>query len=156
VLQALRLHEHAPAGDAPDSVPAPALSAKEKLIHTQGLVAVLKSLHDELDAAVLSAYGLPCDAPISTDALLEALVQLNAQRSREEATGRIRWLRPEFQDPTRSLLKDEHAAQQIRRVQADLALNSTASAQAAAPMPHLLPYLLLRPGRASSASKCGP
>ena len=34
-----------------------ALTAKEKLIHEKGLVAVLKQLHDELDAAVLDAYG---------------------------------------------------------------------------------------------------
>ena len=34
------------------------LTAKEKTIHTQGLVGVLKELHDELDAAVLQAYGL--------------------------------------------------------------------------------------------------
>ena len=34
------------------------LTAKEKPIHTQGLVSVLKELHDELDAAVLAAYGL--------------------------------------------------------------------------------------------------
>ena len=33
------------------------LSAKERLIHEHGLVAVLRSLHDELDAAVLQAYG---------------------------------------------------------------------------------------------------
>ena len=38
------------AGDTP-------LNAKEKAIHEKGLVAVLKSLHDELDAAVLDAYG---------------------------------------------------------------------------------------------------
>lgn len=35
------------------------LSAKEKTQHTQGLVGVLRGLHDELDAAVLCAYGLP-------------------------------------------------------------------------------------------------
>jgi hypothetical protein len=34
------------------------LTAKEKVIHSQGLVSVLKDLHDELDAAVLQAYGL--------------------------------------------------------------------------------------------------
>ena len=34
-----------------------ALTAKEKAIHEKGLVAVLKQLHDELDAAVLDAYG---------------------------------------------------------------------------------------------------
>ena len=43
-----------------------ALTAKEKVVHEHGLVGVLKSLHDELDAAVLQAYGwtdltLPAD-----------------------------------------------------------------------------------------------
>jgi hypothetical protein len=33
------------------------LTAKEKTIHSTGLVGVLKTLHDELDAAVLAAYG---------------------------------------------------------------------------------------------------
>ncbi len=33
------------------------LSAKERTIHEQGLVSVLGQLHDELDAAVLDAYG---------------------------------------------------------------------------------------------------
>ena len=35
------------------------LNAKEKVIHEQGLVSVLKQLHDELDLAVLDAYGWP-------------------------------------------------------------------------------------------------
>jgi hypothetical protein len=34
-----------------------ALTAKEKVIHEDGLVAVLKSLHDQLDREVLSTYG---------------------------------------------------------------------------------------------------
>ncbi len=34
-----------------------ALSAKERVIHEQGLVSVLRQIHDELDAAVLEAYG---------------------------------------------------------------------------------------------------
>lgn len=34
-----------------------ALSAKERTIHEHGLVSVLRQLHDELDAAVLDAYG---------------------------------------------------------------------------------------------------
>jgi hypothetical protein len=33
------------------------LTAKEKIIHEQGLIAVLRTLHDELDATVLAAYG---------------------------------------------------------------------------------------------------
>jgi hypothetical protein len=105
-----------------------ALTTKEKVIHEQGLVSVLKQLHDELDLAVLEAYGWSDLAPLmqvfngntgpgtnSTpatrddckaaldNALLERLVALNAERAAEEKKGLIRWLRPEFQNP-------EHAA----------------------------------------------
>jgi hypothetical protein len=73
------------------------LNAKDKLIHERGLVAVLLSLHDELDAAVLDAYGWQ-DKPDDAT-LLERLVTLNAERHAEETQGTIRWLRPAFQDP---------------------------------------------------------
>jgi hypothetical protein len=72
-----------------------ALTAKEKAIHTQGLVGVLRELHDELDAAVRAAYGLPASA--TTDDVLAELVRLNARRAAEEAQGQVRWLRPAFQ-----------------------------------------------------------
>ena len=73
------------------------LNAKDKLIHERGLVAVLQSLHDELDAAVLDAYGWQGQPDDAT--LLERLVALNAERHAEEAQGTIRWLRPAFQNP---------------------------------------------------------
>ncbi|MCX7165234.1 MAG: class I SAM-dependent DNA methyltransferase [Rhodocyclales bacterium] len=73
------------------------LTAKEKPIHDKGIVAVLRQLHDELDAAVLEAYGWS-DQP-DEQTLLERLVALNTQRRAEEAQGHIRWLRPEFQNP---------------------------------------------------------
>src|SRR5262249_41561034 len=74
------------------------LSDKEQRIHDQGLVSVLRQLHDHLDAAVFAAYGWPL---ILTDAeILERLVALNAERAKEEASGLIRWLRPEYQNPT--------------------------------------------------------
>ncbi|MCX7169504.1 MAG: class I SAM-dependent DNA methyltransferase, partial [Proteobacteria bacterium] len=73
------------------------LTAKDKLIHERGLVAVMRSLHDELDAAVLDAYGWQ-DRPDDAT-LLERLVALNAERAAEEVQGTIRWLRPEFQNP---------------------------------------------------------
>jgi hypothetical protein len=97
------------------------LTAKERVIHEQGLVSVLRQIHDELDAAVLEAYGwsdlLPLlrvahgnDAPADgqtreeakrafDEAVLERLVALNAERAAEEARGLVRWLRPEFQNP---------------------------------------------------------
>ena len=74
------------------------LTAKEKVIHEHGLVGVLKSLHDELDAAVLQAYGwADLNLPADTDTLLVRLVELNTKRAAEEAAGTVRWLRPEFQ-----------------------------------------------------------
>lgn len=76
-----------------------ALTAKDKAIHEMGLVAVLRQLHDELDAAVLAAYGWSDLAQDDSAALLERLVALNAERAREEAGGLIRWLRPDFQNP---------------------------------------------------------
>jgi len=80
-----------------------ALTAKEKTIHTQGLVGVLRELHDELDAAVLAAYGLPPHA--SPDAILAHLVQLNTQRAQQEAQGHIRWLRPRLPKSAKNAIK---------------------------------------------------
>lgn len=71
------------------------LSDKEKLIHEQGLVSVIRQLHDDIDAAVFDAYGWP--SSLSDEEILERLVRLNAERAAEEACGEIRWLRPEFQ-----------------------------------------------------------
>lgn len=90
VLEKLRNHEP--------------LNDKERQIHENGLCAVLKSLHDELDRYVLAAYGWSdLVAPFTNErasainTLLERLVALNQDRSREESQGKIRWLRPEFQ-----------------------------------------------------------
>lgn len=74
------------------------LTDKEKVTHDQGLIGVLRSLHDELDAAVLAAYGWSdLRLPAQNDDLLQRLTELNARRAREEESGTIRWLRPEFQ-----------------------------------------------------------
>ena len=104
-----------------------ALTAKEKTHHTQGLVGVLRELHDELDAAVLAAYGLAANA--STDDILAHLVQLNTQRAAEEAQGRVRWLRPEFQNPQNSLQKQELLAQDEQAQDADFVIEKLLSKQ---------------------------
>ncbi len=101
------------------------LTAKEKQIHTQGLVGVLKELHDELDCAVLQAYGLPNHA--STDDILTHLVALNAERATQEAAGTVRWLRPAFQDPLSNQKLLAHIPQGL---QADLALNPASKSAA--------------------------
>ncbi len=96
-----------------------ALTAKERVIHEQGLASVLRELHDELDTAVFAAYGWsdlaprlvgrpgattplpdkPADQAEAEEELLTRLVALNAERAAEEARGLVRWLRPEFQKP---------------------------------------------------------
>ena len=130
------------------------LTPKERKIHDDGLVSVLKQIHDDLDEAVFHAYGwddlwakrpgnpgnpvaeratVPTAEPASPlvgsvaasatpdaaseanaesvttfatldqdaweNKLLERLVALNHERAAEEKAGRIRWLRPEFQNP---------------------------------------------------------
>lgn len=73
------------------------LNPKERLIHEQGLVSILRELHDALDHAVLDAYGWPHD--IDDEGILTRLVALNAERAAEERRGLIRWLRPDYQRP---------------------------------------------------------
>lgn len=99
------------------------LTAKEREVHEQGLVSVLRQHHDDLDLAVLDAYGWNDlaprmrvvhgtasaatvgaasreDATRALDAeLLERLVALNAERAAEERRGLVRWLRPDLQSP---------------------------------------------------------
>lgn len=76
------------------------LTAKEKVIHDQGLVSVLRQLHDELDTAVATAYGWGAGCDLSDEEILTHLVALNSERAAEEAQGIIRYLRPEYQNPS--------------------------------------------------------
>ncbi len=78
------------------------LTAKEQLIHDQALVSTLRHLHDQIDAAVAAAYGWPW--PLTDEEILARVVALNAERAAEEAQGKIRWLRPEFQAPQQTAL----------------------------------------------------
>ncbi|MCC5806350.1 MAG: class I SAM-dependent DNA methyltransferase [Opitutales bacterium] len=73
------------------------LSSKERKVYEDGLVGVLREIHDELDAAVAEAYGWPPD--LETDEILARLLDLNTRRAAEEAAGTVRWLRPEYQAP---------------------------------------------------------
>jgi hypothetical protein len=74
------------------------LNDKETAIHDKGLVSVLKKIHDDLDTAVFEAYGWLHD--LTDEQILEKLVALNAERAEEEKQGTIRWLRPDFQNPS--------------------------------------------------------
>ncbi|MEJ0015566.1 MAG: DNA methyltransferase [Acetobacteraceae bacterium] len=74
-----------------------ALSPADRRIFDDGLVLILKELHDRLDAAVALAYGWPAD--LSDNDILARLVALNRERAQEEANGLVRWLRPDYQIP---------------------------------------------------------
>lgn len=134
-----------------------ALTAKEKTQHAQGLVGVLRELHDELDAAVLAAYGLPANA--TTDDILAHLVQLNTQRAAEEAQGRVRWLRPDFQNPQLvgslppPLSKQEQIPQSEQAPEADLGTKPPPTrSDAAKPAQHPWPPTLPEQVRAVAAA----
>jgi len=93
-------------------------------INEMGLIGVLRSLHDELDAAVLQAYGWgDLNLPADTDELLVRLVELNQRRANEEAAGTVRWLRPSFQQ----------AATPARQAEIEVESEETEAAPAAAP-----------------------
>jgi hypothetical protein len=69
----------------------------DRKYNDQALVSILKSIHDELDAAVFAAYGWSPN--ISDEQILTQLATLNAERAGEERNNLIRWLRPEYQAP---------------------------------------------------------
>jgi len=95
------------------------LTAAEKDAYDAGLVGVLKEIHDEIDRAVLRAYGwddlidalvgkpgatapsphVTREQEAAEQDLLGRLVALNQERAAEEARGHVRWLRPDFQRP---------------------------------------------------------
>lgn len=73
------------------------LTADDERIKQEGLVLILKELHNKLDTEVFKAYGWP--ATLSDEEILERLVALNKQRAEEEKAGKVKWLRPDYQIP---------------------------------------------------------
>nr|WP_245896933.1 DNA methyltransferase [Sphingomonas fennica] len=71
------------------------LNAAEEGQRIRGRVDIIAELHARLDLAVTAAYGWP--ATLSDEEVVARLVALNAERAREEQSGRVRWLRPEYQ-----------------------------------------------------------
>jgi hypothetical protein len=84
------------------------LDDKHRRIFDDGLVLILKELHDRLDAAVAEAYGWPVD--LSDEDILGRLVALNKERAAEEKRGVVRWLRPDYQIPRFGKGLDQQAA----------------------------------------------
>ena len=71
------------------------LTDDDRIVYEEGRVGVIHELHNRIDAAVAEAYGWPAD--LADQEILERLVALNKERAAEEATGLVRWLRPEYQ-----------------------------------------------------------
>jgi hypothetical protein len=84
------------------------LDDKQRRIFDDGLVLILKELHDRLDVAVAEAYGWPAD--LSDEEILGRLVALNKERAAEEKRGLVRWLRPDYQIPRFGKGLDKQAA----------------------------------------------
>lgn len=87
VLEALRAAEKA----------GTVLSERDRDVAERGCVSLIRQYHDTIDDLVADAYGWPRD--LSDEEILERLVALNRERAAEEATGKVRWLRPDFQAP---------------------------------------------------------
>lgn len=73
------------------------IEGKDREIYDQGLIGILKGLHDQIDAEVAAAYGWPDS--LTDDEILHRLVDLNRTPAAEEARGLVRWLRPDYQNP---------------------------------------------------------
>jgi hypothetical protein len=73
------------------------IEGKDKQIYNDGLIGLLRDIHDRIDAAVAEAYGWP--ESLSENDILMNLVALNHERAEEEARGHVRWLRPDYQNP---------------------------------------------------------
>jgi hypothetical protein len=91
------------------------IDPRERRIFDDGLVLIIKELHDRLDVAVAEAYGWPVDLP--EEEVLARLVALNKERAKEEARGLVRWLRPEYQIP-----RFGSAREKAEQIEADLGL----------------------------------
>lgn len=108
------------------------LTAKDKTINQEGLVSTLLEDHDKLDRAVFEAYDWqdltdklvgrpgatvplpdkPADQAEVEEELLMRLVALNKQRAAEEAQGKVRWLRPDYQAPEATQVSAELTTEQ--------------------------------------------
>ena len=105
------------------------IEGKDKDIYDQGLIGILKDIHDQIDVAVAEAYGWPVD--LTDEEILFRLVDLNKERAAEEAAGHIRWLRPDYQNPdgTKTEATDKQAKMDI----------ASAETKDKAPWPKALP-----------------
>ena len=98
-----------------------ALTPEDGRIKDEGLILILKELHEKLDRLVFEAYGWP--QTLSDEEILSKLVALNHERAAEERRGHVRWLRPDYQIPRFGKDVDKQAAKEEgAQITADLGL----------------------------------
>jgi Fe2+ or Zn2+ uptake regulation protein len=107
------------------------LDAQEEATKNQGLVLILKELHEKLDALVAESYGWPEN--LSDDEILAKLVALNAERAAEEKRGLVRWLRPEYQRVRAGVASEQRAKEAGEQLEAPLVIAATKAQKPAFP-----------------------
>lgn len=78
------------------------LSDKDERRAAKARAGIINRLHEQLDQAVADAYGWGdewSEGALGPSEIVARLVALNHERAAEEAGGKIRWLRPEYQKP---------------------------------------------------------
>lgn len=78
------------------------MDEKDQRRATKARAAIVDRLHEQLDQAVADAYGWGEEwaaGALGPSEIVARLVALNQERAAEEAQGKIRWLRPEYQIP---------------------------------------------------------
>lgn len=84
------------------------LTPDEERTKDEGLILILKELHERIDWLVFQAYGWPEN--LSDEEILVRLVMLNKTRAVEEKRGDVRWLRSSYQVPRFGRATDKQAA----------------------------------------------
>jgi hypothetical protein len=108
------------------------LDDDDERIKKEGLILILKELHEKLNALVFEAYGWP--ATLTDEQILEKLVALNHERAAEEKRGHVRWLRPDYQIPRFGKDLDKMAAKEEgAQIAAELGLAEPAARKASFP-----------------------
>ncbi len=108
------------------------LDDDDERIKNEGLILILKELHEKLDALVFEAYGWP--STLTDEQILEKLVALNHERAAEEKRGHVRWLRPDYQIPRFGKGLDKMAAKEEgAQIAAELGLVEPAARKASFP-----------------------
>jgi hypothetical protein len=78
------------------------MDEKEQRRAIKARAAIVNRLHEQLDEAVADAYGWGPEwraGTLGPSEIVARLVALNHERAAEEKAGRIRWLRPDYQEP---------------------------------------------------------